>query len=205
MRIGLDFDDTLADFSALLVELVAARFGFDLRAMHAEGKPGRPLAGAERWDAMILEMLETDLTLAMPPKPDAVEIAQRLAERHELVVLTSRYDREMPFLHAWLDQHGIRTTDVLWTNRESKAPPARQHGLGVLFDDTARNFEDFVEHPTVPALFLGAAVSPRAPEYGAHVRAISHWREFEVLVEALEAGNPAPDAVIRPATGAAGA
>lgn len=189
MRIGLDFDDTLADFSALLVELVQDRFGFDLRAMHAEGKPGRPLAGAERWDAMILEMLETDLTLAMPPKPDALEVSRRLAERHELVVLTSRYDREMPFLHAWLEQHEVPVSTVLWTNRGSKAPPSQQHGLAVLFDDTARNFDDFVAHPTVPALFLGAAMSPRAQEYGDHVRPVSHWQEFEVLVRRLEADS----------------
>ncbi|MDA0270793.1 MAG: hypothetical protein DWG83_00620 [Chloroflexi bacterium] len=186
MRIGLDFDDTIADFSALLVVQVEQRFGLDLRALHAEGKPGRPIAGAEVWDAMILEMLETDLTLAMPPKPEALEVSRRLAERHELVVLTSRYDREMPYLHAWLERYALPVSSVLWTNRGSKAPPATEHSLAVLFDDTARNFDDFVEHPTLPALFVGAGMSPRAAEYGAHVRPVNHWQEFEVLVRQME-------------------
>ena len=187
MRIGLDFDDTLADFSEMLVRLTQERFGIDLLELHRQGKPGKPEVGAERWDVMLKEMLETDLTVEMAPKHEAVEIAQRLAARHELVILTARYDREMPAALRWLERYEIPTAQVIWTDRGPKADPAREHGLTVLFDDTAKNFDDFVEHPTVPALFVGATVSPRAQQPGAHVRHhLSHWREFEALVERLE-------------------
>jgi phosphoglycolate phosphatase-like HAD superfamily hydrolase len=188
MRIGLDFDDTLADFSEMLVRLTTERFGIDLLDLHRQGKPGKPEVGAERWDVMLKEMLETDLTLEMAPKHEAVEIAQRLASRHELVILTARYEREMPSALRWLKRHGIPTTQVIWTDRGLKSGPAREHGLTVLFDDTAKNFDDFDGHPTVPALFLNATVSPRAQEPAAHVRHhLNHWREFEALVERMEA------------------
>lgn len=188
MKIGLDFDDTLADFSDLLVRLTRERFGIDLPELHRQGKPGRPEVGAERWDAMIREMLETDLTLEMPPKDEAIEVARRLAARHDLVILTARYDREMPATRRWLERHGIPTSHIIWTDRGPKAGPAREHGLAVLFDDTAKNFDDFGNHPTVPALFVGATTTPRAQQPAAHVRHhLSHWREFEALVGRLEA------------------
>lgn len=194
MKIGLDFDDTLVAFSEMLVRLTQERFGIDLLELHRQGKPGKPEVGAERWDAMLKEMLETDLTLEMAPKDEAVEIAQRLAARHDLVILTARYDREMPSALRWLERYGIPTSHIIWTDRGPKAAPAREHGLVVLFDDTAKNFDDFVEHPTVPALFVGATVSPRTQQPAEHVRHhLSHWREFEALVARLEedgAGRP---------------
>lgn len=190
MRIGLDFDDTLADFSEMLVRLTRERFGIDLLELHRQGKPGKPEVGAERWDAMLREMLETDLTVEMAPKDEAVEVARRLAVRHDLVILTARYEREMPSAFRWLERHGIPTAQVIWTDRGPKAEPAREHGLAVLFDDTAKNFDDFGAHPTIPALFVGATVSPRAQQPAEHVRHhLSHWREFETLVGRIEAGG----------------
>ncbi len=187
MRIGLDFDDTLADFSEMLVRLTQERFGIDLLELHRQGKPGKPQVGAERWDAMLKEMLETDLTVEMAPKDEAVAVARRLAARHDLVILTARYDREMPSARRWLERYEIPTSNIIWTDRGPKAEPARGHGLTVLFDDTATNFDDFGDHPTIPALFVGATVSLRAQEPAEHVRhLLSHWREFETLVERLE-------------------
>ena len=187
MKIGLDFDDTLADFSEMLVRLTHERFGIDLLALHREGKPGKPEVGAERWDALLKEMLEGDLTLEMAPKDDAVEVARRLAARHELVILTARYDREMPSLRGWLERHDIPTSQIIWTDRGPKDAAAREHGLAVLFDDTAKNFTAFGDHPTIPALFVGATVSPRPQEVPAHVRHhLNHWREFETLVTRIE-------------------
>ncbi len=187
MRIGLDFDDTLADFSEMLVRLTQERFGIDLLELHRQGKPGKPQVGAERWDAMLKEMLETDLTVEMAPKDEAVAVARRLAARHDLVILTARYDREMPSARRWLERYEIPTSNIIWTDRGPKAEPARGHGLTVLFDDTAKNFDDFGDHPTIPALFVGATVSLRAQEPAEHVRhLLSHWREFETLVERLE-------------------
>ncbi|TAK73441.1 MAG: hypothetical protein EPO16_12630 [Dehalococcoidia bacterium] len=188
MKIGLDFDDTLADFSEMLVRLTQERFGVDLLELHRQGKPGKPEVGAERWDAMLKEMLETDLTVEMTPKDGAVEVARRLAMRHDLVILTARYEREMPSAERWLARYDIPASEMVCTDRGPKGVAAREHGLIVLFDDTAKNFDDFVEHPTIPALFVGATVSPRPQEPGAHIRHhLNHWREFEALVERLEA------------------
>lgn len=195
MKIGLDFDDTLADFSEMLVRLTRERFGIDLLELYRQGKPGKPAVGAERWDAMLKEMHETDLTLEMAPKDGAVEVARRLAARHDLVILTARNDRETPSARRWLERFQIPTAHIIWTNRGPKAAPAREHGLAVLFDDTAANFDDFGGHPTVPVLFVGATTLPRAQQPAEHVRHhLSHWHEFEAMVaqlEEAETGHPA--------------
>ncbi len=188
MRIGVDFDDTLADFSTLLVRSVRERFGLDLLALHAEGKPGRQAAGDAAWDALIEEMLTTDMTLEMAPKADCIDVTQRLAERHELVILTARRDSEIASMRRWLNRHGIPVADTVHTNRQTKAPHARDLGLAVHIDDTPKVFDDFVGHETVAALYLGGSVGLNRPQPGAHVRTLSHWREFEALVGTLERG-----------------
>lgn len=188
MRIGLDFDDTLADFRALLQVQARERFAIEL----GRGQRGADLVGAERWEPFIAELLEGEHTLRLAPREGALDVTRRLAERHELVVLTARHDREVVHLPAWLSKQGIRVAEIIATNRESKAPIATRLGLSVHLDDTPSVLEAFdAGHATVPALLLGGwAPPPESPP--AHLRTIERWLAFEAVVEELE-GARIPD------------
>lgn len=192
MRLGIDFDNTLADFVSLIQRLTRERTGFELRGLperYPEADDLEPVIhaaiGRERWEALLAEIHETDLTLQMDPQPGAVEVARRLAAQHDLVIVTARDHRESESVHRWLEQHRIPIRGFVATNRAPKAPHAIEHSLAVHLDDTASVLEAFDEaHPTVPAL-IAHPMNARATR-AAHWRSVEDWLAFEALVGTLE-------------------
>jgi len=192
MRLGIDFDNTLADFVATLQQLTRERTGFELRGLrdrHPETEDVEAIihaaVGKERFEALIHEVQSTDLTVEMAPLPGAVEVARRLALTHELVVVTARPEADTRSVRAWLRRHDIPVVDLVATDFRPKAPHALAHGLAIHLDDTASMLEAFDEaHPTVPALIAHPmnARSVRA----AHWRSVEDWLAFERLVGTLE-------------------
>ena len=192
MRLGIDFDNTLADFVTLLQRITRERTGFELRGLR-ERHPGvedlEPIIhaaiGKERFESLMTEIHETDLTVEMAPQPGAIEVARRLAARHDLVIVTARGDHESEAVHRWLERHDIPIAGYVATNRAPKAPHAIAHGLSVHLDDTATVLDAFDEaHPTVPAL-LAHPMNARATR-AAHWRSVEDWLAFERLVQSLE-------------------
>ncbi len=188
LRIGLDFDDTIADFSALLARCARERWGVEMHHLRGEGRTLADVIGQEATDALIIEMLETDLSLRMSPKPGALDAIRRLAERHELIVVTARHEHEADAPRRWLQRHDVPVGDFVATGREPKSMAADTYELAVHLDDTPAVFDHFVDHRTVSALYRDAAWPRRgAPETPLlpHVREIDHWRRFERLVGEL--------------------
>ncbi len=188
MRIGIDFDDTLSDWGAMLTSEAARRWKLDLAALHASGGKPEDRVG-EDWRKLILELLETELSLSLPVKAGALEVTRELAERHELVVLTARYERESAFVGPWLREHGIPIERVVSTSREPKHTFASDLGLSVHLDDTARVFDHFVDHSCASALLVGS-VFDRAEEPLGHVRSVESWQRFAEYVREIDEGVP---------------
>ena len=192
MRIGIDFDNTLGDFVALLQRITREQTGFEMRGLreqHPELDSLEPIihaaVGKERFESFMHEIHTTDLTVEMEPRLGAVEVARRLAERHDLVVLTARNDREIDAVRRWLEQHRIPVRDLVGTDRAPKAPHALDLGLAVHLDDSAEVFADFdAAHPTLPAL-LAHPMNAKAAR-ASHWRDVEHWLAFEALVKELE-------------------
>jgi hypothetical protein len=185
MRIGIDFDDTLSDWGTMLTSEASRRWGLDLPALHREGARPEERVGEEPWRRLILDLLETELSLALPVKPGAAEVTRVLAERHELVILTARHEHEATFVQPWLRSHDLPIERVVATSRAPKDAFALDLGLRVHFDDTARVFDSFEDHPCASALLVGS-VFDRGEEPGAHVRSVESWRHFADLVRHLE-------------------
>ena len=188
MRIGIDFDDTLSDWGAMLTSEAVRRWELDLPALHASGGKPEDHVG-EDWRKLILELLETELSLSLPVKAGAIEVTRELAERHELVVLTARYEHESAFVAPWLREHGIPIERVISTSREPKHTFASDLGLAVHLDDTARVFDHFVDHSCASALLVGS-VFDRAEEPLAHVRSVDSWHRFAEFVREIDEGTP---------------
>lgn len=196
MRIGIDFDDTLTDWGTMLTSEAAQRWNLDIQALHAEGARPQDRIGEEAWRRLILDLLETELSLALPVKPGALEVTRALAERHELVVLTARHEHESAFVAPWLRQHGFPIERVIFTSRAPKHTYATDLGLRVHLDDTARVFDHFVDHECASALLVGS-VFDRHEEPLAHVRSVESWLRFEEYVRELDAqpGKGVPPAL----------
>ena len=201
MRIGIDFDDTLSDWGVMLTSEAERRWSLDLQALHTSGGKPEDHVGDE-WRKLILELLETELSLSIPVKPGALEVTRELAERHELVVLTARYDHESAFVLPWLRANEIPIERVVSTSRQPKHTFAGGLGLGVHLDDTARVFDHFVDHSCASALLVGSAFD-RHEQPLEHVRSVESWHRFAEYVRELDEGVPPAVAaeVLKPGVG----
>ncbi|MDA1010044.1 MAG: hypothetical protein O2888_01075 [Chloroflexi bacterium] len=185
MRIGIDFDDTLSDWGVLLTEEARRRWDIDLSSLYGEGTRPEDRVGVEPWRQLILDVLQTDLSLSLPLKPGAREVTNDLAGRHELIIVTARYDHEAVFVDEWVRMHNLPIRSFVATGRQPKDGYALDLGLRVHFDDTARDFDSFVGHPCQGALLVGS-VFDRGDEPGAHVRSVESWHRFADFVREIE-------------------
>jgi hypothetical protein len=186
MRIGIDFDDTLSDWGALLTTEAARRWGVDLASIYARGERPDDHIGTDPWRRLILDVLETELALSLPLKPGALEVTRALAERHELVILTARHQHEARYAERWILDHDLPIAEVVATSRAAKGTYALDLGLRVHFDDSARVFDSFVGHPCQGALLIGSVFELGAKP-GEHVRSVESWHRFAELVSEIEA------------------
>lgn len=192
MRIGIDFDNTIADFGGLLRRITIERTGVDFRAIRAANPDVADIealcyaaVGKERFDALIADVVRTDHSSTIEERPGAIEALRHLGARHEIVIVTARSEAESTTPRRWLERHGLRVSDFIATDYAPKASHAIEQGLVVHLDDSASVFEAFdAGHPTVPVLFAhpmnANATRP------AHWRSVEDWLAFEALVELLE-------------------
>ncbi|MDG1840567.1 MAG: hypothetical protein P8J64_07505 [Dehalococcoidia bacterium] len=186
MKIGIDFDDTLNDYRALLKDLVRERHHHDLKS----GETLASTIGKEVSESLVKEVLETELSLRLAPRQNSIEVMQRLIKAsHEFIILTARYDREIHYIDEWLSKHGLQA-NVYPTNREDKGPIAEELGLAFHLDDMISQINTFtVDHQTVPVLIAGgwmptslAGGDSNASKVSDRVAKVDDWLEFESLI-----------------------
>jgi len=188
MKIGIDFDDTLNDYRALLKDLVSERHGTKMKS----GETLASTIGKEISENLVKEVLETDLSLRLAPRQHSVEVMQRLIkDGHEFIILTARYDREIHHIDEWLSKRGLQA-NVYPTNREDKGPIAEDLGLAFHLDDMISQINTFtVDHQTVPVLIAGgwmptslAGGDSSASKVSDRAAKVEDWLEFESLINA---------------------
>jgi uncharacterized HAD superfamily protein len=176
MRIGLDFDGTIASWAGAMDAWLQAHAGRPLdRDRNVVEQVDRG-----QLQAMIRAILGTDLTLAMEPEDEALAVMERLATHHELIVITARDEHEASFAARWLEGHGAPVRDVVSTGRALKADSCRALAVDVLLDDTAEHLAALAAlsgDPIRPVLFRSRFGNP-APQPAA-IDVVEHWLEFE--------------------------
>lgn len=186
MRIGIDFDGTFADVVTAKIAFARELFGIELPRDRTWPREAVPLIGEQRYRLLEGELYSTDRTLAIPPIEGSIEVAQRLAEEHELFVLTARTDAERVPAEAWIRQHGVQISRFIHTNRAPKPPVCAEFSLDVLLDDWAVSFLDMREET---ASVLLDQPHNRHVEDEPHVTRVADWHAFEELVHDLDAGR----------------
>lgn len=197
MRLALDFDGTIASWAGAMDRWLREQVG---RPLDRDRNVVEQVTRAQL-QTMVGAILGTDLTLAMTPEDEAIEVMASLAREHELLVITARHDHEAAFAAQWLEHHGAPIREVVSTGRALKADACRRLGVDVLLDDSAEHLHPLSDGATVPVLFR-ARFGNRAPQ-PPFVHIVEHWREFETLCRRLgEASGwdaPAPGAGTTPA------
>ena len=179
MKIGLDFDGTIASWAGAMDHWLRAHTG---RPLDRERNVVEQVT-REQLQEMIGAILGSALTLEMEPEEEALDVISRLAGDHELLVVTARHHGEAEFARQWLEQHQVPVREVVSTGRALKAAACRLLDVDVLLDDSTEHLVALSECATVPVLFRSRFVSPGVPPPFVHV--VNHWRQFEELCASL--------------------
>ena len=125
MRLGIDLDGVVADFSTGWISRYNTEFGAELRSEQVESWNAMAelthfdtMGAFWRWaegedHASIFRHLET--------YPDAVETLARLDRGHEIVILTAKPNWAVHDTLAWIADHHITTREVHITKDRKSA------------------------------------------------------------------------------------
>lgn len=187
MRIGLDFDGTIADASGAKMRYAQERWGVTLTRAQTMRPGAIPLIGRKRYETMIADVFGTSITTEMEPMPGAVETLHRLAADHDLFVVTARLDHELDFARRWLDRHAIPVREMRNTGRGQKAEPCIALRLAVMFEDSPAELAAVPSHGPAPALLETPYNADE--ERADHWHRVADWPAFEMLCSRLAGGE----------------
>ncbi len=191
MRIGLDFDGTIADASGGKMRYAAERWGVTLTRAQTMRPGAIPLLGRERYEQMIGDLFGSALTEEMEPMPGALDALRRLGAEHDLYVVTARLDHEVAFATQWLETHGVGIRELRNSARGRKAAPCAALQLAVMLEDSPAELAALPV--AAPAAVLLATPYNAEDARADHWHEVPDWAAFETLCRRLasDGGRPA--------------
>ncbi len=179
MRLGIDLDGVVADFSTGWVNRYNDEFGSNVSTdqvdswdamddlTHFESKGGFWRWAARGVHGSVFRHLEA--------YPDALETLARLSKRHQIVIITAKPDWAVHDTFGWISDRRIPTREVHITEVKWRVP------CDVYLDDSPRQIAEL--HTNRPEAVVCRYVRPwNEPVPG--TRDVHDWEEFETLVDA---------------------
>lgn len=180
VRIGIDFDGTIADTTDTKMRYARDVLGEIVTPLETWSPDGPARLGIERFREMA-RAAHREHTLMTRPLAGSLEAVARLATQHDLYVVTARDDEEIEWATRWLSERSLPFRDVVYTRRASKLEACRGLRLDVLIDDMPRVLED-VATAGIGAVLIETPYNLALPRHPL-VEAVSHWDEFVTWCE----------------------
>ncbi len=186
MRLGIDLDGVVADFTGGWIRLYNEEYGTELRPEQIERWHGvldithfESKSGFWRWAR---RGQGPSIFRYFDPYPDALERLAELDRQHEVVIITTKPSWAVHDTYAWLAEHRVPTREVHITAQKWRVP------CDIYLDDSPHHLHDLVR--TRPAATVCRYV--RAWNNPARGLVVVHdWDGFARLVHELSrTGRP---------------
>lgn len=204
LRIAVDVDDVLAENAAGIVAFSNQRWGTNLTVDDYDEHWAKMWqvdnAEVERRTA---EIVSESLSAGYGHIGGALEVLERLAQHHHLMIATSRCLQVKGDTMAWIDEHfpGIFASTAVYfsgiwdeltndSHRATKAELMTQINADVLIDDQLKHCQAVAAHGR-NALLFGNYAWNQAATLPAGVVRCTNWHEVEVAIERLASDEPA--------------
>jgi uncharacterized HAD superfamily protein len=154
MRIGLDFDDVVADSMRTIVDLQNKQYGtlYKLQDVTSFGFENVWGGTKEEWEVKVSGFLSTKYLAALSPVAGAVSGIAALKKRgHELYIVTGRSENYVEATEQWIAEHFPDTfTSVHYGNhvlsgpseRRDKSDICKEYGIEVMIEDYMKNAKE---------------------------------------------------------------
>lgn len=163
LRVGIDFDGTLADSIGASARYLEEFDGIVLEPHERRWPPGRERVGGERFG----EMLEDERFFdRLEFVPDADTVTRRLLEDADVYLVTARTERQTEPVRRWLDRHDLKLNGIASTSYESKVNACQLLRLDVHFDDMLAHTHDLARETDTVLALLAAPWNDLTPTEG---------------------------------------
>lgn len=181
LRLGIDLDGVVANFNVGWVDRYNEHFQASLREAHVvnwdsplELTHFRNMDDFWTW----AQAGEASIFRSLPPYEDSLETLERLAESHQIVIITAKFDWAIPDTLAWIAQHRIPAREIHFAWEKWRVP------CDVYLEDAPHNLEEIPSHR--PEAVVCRMVRPWNHPQGGTVD-VESWKEFGILVDTVAA------------------
>lgn len=177
LRIGVDFDDVIANSIQLKKEIAKELFDYDLNPEHSTSWTFHKSSLSPEQYGQIKKKAYLERMPHLQEKADAKEVLTKLFnEGHEIYIITNRSDETSAQAQTWLLNHGFHFNKFINVNEKKKAPVCRRYAIDILIDDNYSEFRYLNSEQTRFFLFSSAANEDIETE--PHLKRIGSWREL---------------------------
>lgn len=163
LRIGIDFDGTLADSIGAAARFLEEFDGIVLAPHERRWPPGRERIGGERFAAMIADDRFFDRLEFVPA---AEPVMRQLVEEAEVFLVTARTEEQTAPVRRWLAARDLSLAGFASTGYTQKTEACRALRLDVHFDDMLAHTQDLGRETSTTLALLAAPWNDLTPTTG---------------------------------------
>lgn len=143
MKIGIDFDGTVANTSLLKQQYVLSRYRIKIAAHLCDRTTFLRMYDKNIYENITSAISLRTCTMVTPPVPGAIAALRKLVNSSDLFLVSARPKKRLKWAEEWLEARGLRPlfTDIISCSETSKNEICLKRSFSALIDDDIRHFE----------------------------------------------------------------